>query len=78
MRFLFILILFFFIEVVEANFFKPQHYTLDNGLEIIVLENKRIPAVAHSIWYKVGSADEPKGKSGIAHFLEHLMFKGTD
>ena len=69
MRFLFILILFFFIEVVEANFFKPQHYNLDNGLEIIVLENNRIPAVAHSIWYKVGSADEPKGNSGIAHFL---------
>jgi len=78
MRFLFILILLFFIEAAEANFFKPQHHTLDNRLEIIVLENNRVPAVAHSIWYKVGSADEPNGKSGIAHFLEHLMFKGTD
>ena len=78
MRFLFILILLFFIEAAEANFFKPQHHTLDNRLEIIVFENNRVPAVAHSIWYKVGSADEPNGKSGIAHFLEHLMFKGTD
>ena len=53
-------------------------FTLDNGMEVVVLEDHRAPAVVHMVWYKVGSADEPRGKSGIAHFLEHLMFKGTD
>ena len=52
--------------------------TLDNGLHVVVLEDHRAPVVVHTIWYKVGAADEPLGKSGIAHFLEHLMFKGTD
>lgn len=50
---------------------------LDNGLEIIVIPDHRAPVVTHMVWYRVGSADEPEGKSGIAHFLEHLMFKGT-
>jgi zinc protease len=53
------------------------HYTLANGLELVVVPDLRTPVVTHMIWYKVGSADEPPGKSGIAHFLEHLMFKGT-
>jgi zinc protease len=53
------------------------HYTLANGLELVVVPDRRTPVVTHMIWYKVGSADEPAGKSGIAHFLEHLMFKGT-
>ncbi len=53
-------------------------YKLDNGLEIVVIEDRRAPVVVHMLWYRVGSADEPKGKSGIAHFLEHLMFKATD
>ena len=53
------------------------HYTLANGLELVVVPDHRTPVVTHMIWYKVGSADEPVGKSGIAHFLEHLMFKGT-
>src|SRR5215472_13476207 len=53
------------------------HYTLANGLEVVVIPDHRVPVVTHMIWYKVGSADEPPGKSGIAHFLEHLMFKGT-
>lgn len=51
--------------------------TLANGLEIVVIPDRRAPVVTHMIWYKVGSADEERGKSGIAHFLEHLMFKGT-
>ncbi|AJE45163.1 M16 family metallopeptidase [Celeribacter indicus] len=55
-----------------------SHFTLDNGMEVVVLEDHRAPVVAHTVWYKVGAADEPLGKSGIAHFLEHLMFKGTD
>ncbi|MCB1459919.1 MAG: insulinase family protein [Nitratireductor sp.] len=50
---------------------------LGNGLEVVVIPDRRAPVVTHMIWYKVGAADEMPGKSGIAHFLEHLMFKGT-
>ena len=50
---------------------------LDNGLRVIVIPDNRAPVVTHMVWYRVGSSDEPPGKSGIAHFLEHLMFKGT-
>jgi len=53
-------------------------FTLENGMEVVVLEDHRAPAVVHMVWYRVGAADEPPGKSGIAHFLEHLMFKATD
>ncbi|MEM9764032.1 MAG: pitrilysin family protein [Pseudomonadota bacterium] len=53
-------------------------FTLDNGMEAIVIEDNRVPIVTHMVWYRVGAADEPWGKSGIAHFFEHLMFKGTD
>ena len=52
-------------------------FTLDNGLEVVVIPDHRTPVVTHMIWYRVGSADETPGKSGLAHFLEHLMFKGT-
>ena len=61
----------------RAQIFDPTTYTLDNGLQIVVIENHRAPVATHMVWYKVGAADEPPGKSGIAHFLEHLMFKGT-
>ncbi|MEX2035457.1 MAG: pitrilysin family protein, partial [Xanthobacteraceae bacterium] len=54
------------------------HFKLANGLELVVLPDRRAPVVTHMVWYRVGAADEPAGKSGIAHFLEHLMFKGTD
>jgi zinc protease len=50
---------------------------LDNGMQVIVVTDRRAPVVTHHVWYKVGSADSPPGKSGLAHFLEHLMFKGT-
>jgi zinc protease len=53
------------------------HFTLANGLEVVVVPDHRAPVVTHMIWYKVGAADETAGKSGLAHFLEHLMFKGT-
>ena len=53
-------------------------YQLDNGMDVVVIEDRRAPVVVHMVWYKVGSADEPEGQSGVAHFLEHLMFKGTD
>jgi len=53
-------------------------FSLENGMQVVVLEDHRAPVVVHMVWYKVGAADEPLGKSGIAHFLEHLLFKGTD
>ena len=60
-----------------AKVFDPISFTLNNGLQVIVVSDHRAPAVSHMLWYKVGSADDPQGKSGLAHFLEHLMFKGT-
>ena len=54
-----------------------SEFTLANGLQVVVIPDRRAPVVTHMVWYRVGSADEPTGKSGIAHFLEHLMFKGT-
>ncbi|NKB48222.1 MAG: insulinase family protein [Alphaproteobacteria bacterium] len=65
------------VQPAAAQIFNPTTYTLDNGLQIVVIENHRAPVVTHMLWYKVGAADEPPGKSGIAHMLEHLMFKGT-
>ena len=55
-----------------------SHFTLPNGLEAVVIEDHRAPVVVQMLWYRIGSADEAPGKSGIAHYLEHLMFKGTD
>ncbi|MER8714824.1 pitrilysin family protein [Mesorhizobium sp. M1295] len=52
-------------------------FLLDNGMEVVVIPDHRAPIVTHMVWYKIGSADEPSGKSGIAHFFEHLMFKAT-
>lgn len=57
---------------------KVTSFTLDNGMQGVVIEDNRAPVVTHMVWYNVGAADEPPGKSGIAHYLEHLMFKGTD
>ena len=56
----------------------PQTFTLSNGLQAVVLPDHRAPVVTHMMWYRVGSADETPGKAGLAHFLEHLMFKATD
>ncbi|WP_104019866.1 M16 family metallopeptidase [Roseovarius nitratireducens] len=53
-------------------------FTLDNGMEVVVIEDHRAPAVTQMVWYRAGSADEPPGMSGVAHFLEHLLFKGTE
>ncbi len=55
----------------------PATFTLPNGLQVLVIGDHRTPVVTEMVWYKVGSADETPGKSGLAHFLEHLMFKGT-
>ena len=60
-----------------VNSAQPTTFTLDNGLQVVVIPDHRAPVVTQMIWYKVGSADEAPGKSGLAHLLEHLMFKGT-
>jgi zinc protease len=57
---------------------RATQYKLANGLEIVVVPDRRAPVVTHMVWYRVGAADEPPGVSGIAHFLEHLMFKSTE
>jgi len=57
---------------------RAAHFTLDNGMDVVVIPDRRAPVVTHMVWYRVGAADEPPGDSGIAHFLEHLMFKGTE
>ncbi len=60
-----------------AKTFNAEHFTLSNGMEVVVIPNHRAPIVTHMIWYKVGAADEKPGLSGMAHYFEHLMFKGT-
>lgn len=54
------------------------NFMLDNGMEVVVIEDTRAPVVVHMVWYRAGSADEAPGVSGIAHYLEHLLFKGTE
>ena len=62
---------------VRAQLFAPETFTLDNGMQVVLISNHRAPVVRQMVWYKVGAADEAPGDSGIAHLLEHLMFKGT-
>jgi len=66
-----------FVPHAYAGVFNPQTATLTNGMEIVVISDHRTPVVTQMIWYRVGSADDPPGKSGLSHFLEHLMFKST-
>jgi zinc protease len=68
---------FSFVSLAHAAGPAVSDFKLDNGLELVVIPDHRAPVVTHMVWYKVGSADETPGKSGLAHFLEHLMFKGT-
>lgn len=56
---------------------KVIDFTLPNGMQVVLIEDHRAPVVNHMVWYRVGSADDPRGRSGIAHFFEHLMFKAT-
>ena len=67
------------LQITAAAAFGPKvtSYELKNGMQVVVIEDRRAPVVTHMVWYRVGAADELEGKSGIAHFLEHLMFKGT-
>ena len=61
----------------SAELYGAQGATLANGMQIVAIPNHRAPVVSHMVWYRAGAVDDPLGKSGIAHFLEHLMFKGT-
>jgi zinc protease len=61
----------------DHGVFNPKTFTLSNGMQVVVISNHRMPVVSHMVWYKAGSADELPGKTGAAHLLEHLMFKGT-
>lgn len=61
----------------RAQVFSPETFTLKNGLQVVVIANHRVPVVRHMVYYKVGAVDEEPGKSGLAHMVEHMMFKGT-
>lgn len=63
--------------VAQGAIFNPVSFELKNGMKVVVIPNDRAPIVTHMVWYKAGAADEAPGQSGVAHFLEHLMFKGT-
>ena len=73
-----LLLLLLFPSIGFAKTFNAESFTLDNGLQVVVIPNNRAPVVTHMVWYKVGAADELPTKSGLAHYFEHLMFKGTD
>ena len=77
----FIKILFFITITISypsfASTFGAQEATLENGMQIVVIPNHRSPVVTHMIWVKVGGADNLPSQSGMAHYFEHLMFKGT-
>lgn len=66
-----------FAHMGRAAVFSPQTFMLANGMQVVVIENHRLPVVRHVVFYRVGASDDPPGKSGLAHYLEHLMFKGT-
>ncbi|WP_438956593.1 M16 family metallopeptidase [Cognatiyoonia sp.] len=68
----------FVVAPLSAQAEEVTTYMLENGMEVVVIEDHRAPVVVHMLWYKIGSADEPVGASGVAHFLEHLLFKATD
>ena len=65
-------------ELISAIDIPYKEFTLDNGLRVIVHEDRKAPIVAVSVWYNVGSKNEPEGKTGFAHLFEHLMFNGSE
>jgi len=67
-----------FISIAKAELFKADEFFLDNGLRVVVIENHKAPIIKQMVWYNVGAIDDGLGKGGRAHFLEHLMFRGTD
>lgn len=76
--FLFLVTIFFTpAAYAQDKVYNAETFTLANGMQVVVIPNHRAPVVTHMIWYRVGAADEPRGQSGMAHYLEHLLFKGT-
>src|SRR5438874_2332165 len=74
----YVLTIFFFgVTLANSQAAQVQEFTLDNGLKVLLLEDHKSPAVTFQVWYRVGGRNEKDGKSGLAHFLEHMMFKGT-
>src|SRR3972149_195713 len=61
-----------------SNATRASEFKLANGMQVVVIPDNRAPVITHMVWYRVGAADEVRGTSGIAHFLEHLMFKSTE
>ena len=61
-----------------AGVFNPESFTLENGLKVVIVPNRRAPVATMIVYYRVGAMDEPPGKSGLAQYFEHLMFKGTE
>jgi zinc protease len=66
------------VSVKPAAATQVQEFVLENGLKVLLLEDHKSPAVTFQVWYRVGSRNERDGKSGLAHFLEHMLFKGTE
>ncbi len=83
-RFLLVAFLFVLVGISSAfaetseKIYNAEEFFLKNGMRVVVIPNHRVPVVTHMVWYGVGAADEARGQSGIAHFLEHLMFKGSE
>lgn len=75
-KFFAVFILFLFVVPVTANS-SVKEYMLNNGLKVLITEDHKAPLATFQIWYRVGSRDEPSGKTGMSHLLEHMMFKGT-
>ncbi len=75
---IFIAVFMAFPAYAQDKIFNASETFLDNGMQVVVIPNHRAPVVTHMVWYKVGGADEAQGHSGSAHFLEHLLFKGSD
>ncbi|MBJ26118.1 MAG: peptidase M16 [Rhodospirillaceae bacterium] len=65
-------------EDIKNSTFNATYHQLDNGMNIVTIPNRRSPIVVHMVWYHIGAGDDPIGKSGLSHLLEHLMFKGTN
>ena len=78
LSFVFALLALFASHQARALNVEVENFTLKNGMQVVVIPDHRAPVVTQMVWYKVGAADEPPGEAGVAHFLEHLMFKGTD
>src|SRR5690242_10166844 len=77
MRILLALFLLLLAFPAQAQTFGAESFTLENGMQVVVIPNHRAPVITHMVWYKVGAGEELPGKSGMAHYLEHLLFKGT-